>query len=301
LEKKVNPLSQSQLFRRVGGAFKLVPLLGLLFSPLPTFAGEGAPLLPYSVIATYPHDKSRFTQGLEVFGDSLLESTGGYGTSAIYINGLRDGAAIRKQSLPDSIFGEGLTYLLGELFVLSWREQRVTVFDSRLREQRRLQFAGEGWGLTHAPGPDGRMELVMSDGSSSLKFLDPRSFREIRSLRVRDRARPVDRLNELEFACGRIYANIWLSTRVAVIDPATGSILAWLDLGALEQQAFPSGQSDRDRDDVLNGIAYDPGSGHLFVTGKRWPTMFEIAINEQGSASVPNPARNSGGAICPKT
>jgi glutaminyl-peptide cyclotransferase len=207
----------------------------------------------------------------------LYESAGGYGHSSLSISDLRGRQPKSRHAGPAAVFLEGLTWVGNELFILTWRERVVFVVDSGVRELRRLQNSGEGWGITHLPTPNGD-HLLVSDGSSTLTERAPSSFEKIRSIEVTANGRPVDQLNELEFAQARVYANIWHSDRIAVIAPDDGRILNWLDLAALKDRfAKPAGWDPDEH--VLNGIAYDAETRHLFVTGKCWPKMFELEVD----------------------
>lgn len=230
-----------------------------------------APVHSYRVKARYPHDPNAFTQGLVYDGGLLLESTGGYGESTLREVELRSGKVLRAVRLPPDVFGEGLTLWGGQLVQLTWRNQVGFVFDREsLRFKSQFRYATEGWGLTH----DGQ-SLIMSDGSATLYFLDPESFTVRRSLQVRDGMTTVTQLNELEFIKGEIYANIWHSDRIARIAPDSGQVRGWIDLSGLRA---PNARQDRDA--VLNGIAYDAQSDRLFVTGKRWATLYEIEVTQ---------------------
>jgi glutamine cyclotransferase len=220
-----------------------------------------------AVVARRPHDPKAFTQGLLFADGALFESTGRYGESSLRRVDPETGRVARRVALPPQVFGEGLALFHGELYQLTWREGRCFVYDATTLEKRReLTYEGEGWGLT----TDGGSLLVMSDGSSTLRFVDPASFRVGREVRVHDGERAVDRLNELEWARGEILANVWGASTIARIDPGSGAVLGYLDLSGL-----PEPQHD-DPDAVLNGIAYDAERDRLFVTGKRWSSVFEI-------------------------
>jgi glutaminyl-peptide cyclotransferase len=157
-------------------------------------------------------------------------------------------------------------------FQLTWKNEQGFIYDSELRKVGDFTYQGEGWGLTY----DGHA-LIMSDGTPVLQRFDPENFALLGKIRVHADDEPVAQLNELEYAKGRLYANIWQTDRIAVIDPATGSVTGWLDLKSLHER-FKLPQDWNPSDDVLNGIAYDPRSSHLFVTGKCWPKLFEIAV-----------------------
>jgi glutamine cyclotransferase len=241
--------------------------------PPPSAAAPAAASRPSSrrqaptVVAQRPHDPRAFTQGL-LFADGLLfESTGLYGESSLRRVDLGTGRVVQSIRLPPDVFAEGLARLRGELYQLTWREHVCFVYDATTFEKRReAAYDGEGWGLT----TDGDALLVMSDGSAVLRFLDPASFRVVRRLEVRDGARPLTLLNELEWVRGEIFANVWGSTLVARIDPRSGKVLGYVDLSGL-----PEPRHD-DPDAVANGIAYDAAGDRLFVTGKRWGSVYEI-------------------------
>ena len=225
----------------------------------------------YRVVASYPHDPSAFTQGLLIAGGTLFESTGGYGESSVRIVHLDSGRALREYRLPANRFGEGLAMAGNRLYQLTWKAGIVMVRNTvTLESVAELRYAGEGWGLAAMAG-----ELVMSDGSAELRFLDT-DFRERRRVEVRDRDTPVSGLNELEFVEGDLYANVWPTERIAILNPETGQVRGWLDLSDILPLVFRG-----PRTDVLNGIAYDAQSQRLFVTGKRWPRLFEIEVTRE--------------------
>lgn len=226
------------------------------------------PVYGYEVVREYPHDPEAFTQGL-IFRDGFLyESTGQTDRSSVRKVELETGKVLQRHMLAHEYFGEGLTDWGSQLIQLTWVTNVGFVYDlATLKERRRFTFAGEGWGLTH----DGT-RLIMSDGTPNLRFLNPETFDEQSRLNVRDHNGSVDDLNELEFVKGSVYANVWLSERIAIIAPDTGMVTAWIDLAGLRPRQGPPG------DDVLNGIAYDAPADRLFVTGKLWPKLFEIRV-----------------------
>jgi glutaminyl-peptide cyclotransferase len=239
---------------------------------LPTAANARAPQSPdgYHIVRVYPHDPDAFTQGLVYVDGHLYESTGLNGRSSLRMVDLATGKVLQHRDLPAEYFGEGLTNWGGSLVQLTWKAGTALVYDRfSFTVQRTLHYAGEGWGLTQ----DGK-SLIMSDGSSVLRFLNPLSFRELRRLSVVDEnGRPVLALNELEYIHGEIYANVWHSDRIARISPRTGKVSGWIDLSGLMDKSQLS-----DPDAVLNGIAYDSRFDRLFVTGKLWPKLFEIKV-----------------------
>lgn len=227
-----------------------------------------APVSGYEVVRTYPHDRKAFTQGLTFVDGFLYEGTGQKGESSIRKVKLENGEVVQIQRLDSNYFGEGITIFGDALIQLTWQAGVGFVYDAKTFERRRtFTYTGEGWGLTH----DGA-QLIMSDGSSTLRFLDPKTFKETRRVQVTDGGRPVEELNELEFVKGEIYANVWQSDRIARISPKTGAVLGWIDLQGLLSRQDAIGV------DVLNGIAYDSQKDRLFVTGKWWPKLFEIRV-----------------------
>jgi glutamine cyclotransferase len=223
----------------------------------------------YQVLHTYPHDAQAFTQGLVYVDGHLYESTGIKGQSSLRMEDLETGKIDRFLEVPDKYFAEGLTNWGTTLIQLTWQSHIALVYDRlTFRLLRTLPYSGEGWGLTQ----DGK-SIILSDGTASLRFLDPETFHEIRRITVRDHGAPVTQLNELEFIHGQIYANIWYSDRIACISPATGRVLGWIDLTGLLPKADHSSPGA-----VLNGIAYDQAHDRLFVTGKLWPKLFEIKV-----------------------
>jgi glutamine cyclotransferase len=224
----------------------------------------------YRVVHVYPHDSRAFTQGL-VFADGhLYESTGLHGRSSLRMVDLSTGQVLQKYDLPPEYFGEGLTDWGSHLIQLTWKAHKGFVYDRfSFSLLRTFEYKGEGWGLTHD-----KTHLIMSDGTSYLRFLDPNSFRETRRIRVADEAgNPVENLNELEYVHGEVYANIWQTDEIVRISPRTGKVLGWIDLsGIIDKRELES------TDAVLNGIAYDSTGDRLFVTGKLWPKLLEIRV-----------------------
>ncbi len=241
-------------------------------TPIPTAApstAEAIPVYGYRVVNTYPHDRAAFTQGL-VFHDGLLyESTGLEGQSTLRQVELETGRVLRRYDLPPHLFGEGLALAGRRLVQLTWRSHLGFVYDlDSFEVQRSFSYPTEGWGLTY----DGQ-QFIMSDGTATLRFLDPESLAETGRVEVRGDRGPVTWLNELEYVEGEVYANVWQTNLIARIDPRTGRVTGWIDLTGLlgpEEDGQPV--------DVLNGIAYDAGQGRLFVTGKWWPKLFEIEL-----------------------
>ncbi len=227
------------------------------------------PLMTYEVIAVYPHDPVAFTQGLIYREGYLYESTGRYGESSIRKVALASGQVLKQVNLASDYFGEGLTDWGNELIQLTWREGVGFIYDIEdFSLLGSFELLTEGWGLTQ----DGE-QLIMSDGSSSLFFLDPETFEVAGRVQVTDQGKEIDQLNELEYIRGQVFANIWQTDDIVRIDPHTGEVLGWIDLsGILPEDA--RGEIT----DVLNGIAYDPQEDRLFVTGKYWPNLYEIRL-----------------------
>ncbi len=257
-------------------AMRLVAALGAMmtfFLQTPTIppAASAAPVYTYHVVRTYPHDRDAFTQGLQYLDGFFYEGTGLNGRSSIRKVRIETGEVVQRRDVPNQYFGEGITVFGSELFELTWQSGAALVYDARtFMPTRMLSYAGEGWGLTS----DGT-NLVMSDGTASLRFLDPKSFAERRRITVIDGRTPIPQLNELEFVNGEIFANVWMTDYVVRIAPATGRVVGWIDLGGLLSPRERAGA------DVLNGIAYDRTSDRLFVTGKLWPKVFEIRLDKK--------------------
>ena len=237
-----------------------------------------APIIPAEVVTHHPHDTGSFTQGLTFPGGRLYESTGGYGSSRLMEVDRWTGQALRRTALDRQLFGEGLAAAGDTLYQLTWKAGHVLTYDMRLRRTGQLQYRGQGWGLTF----DGR-QFIRSNGSAELIWHAADDFSVIRRLTVRDDGKPVRQLNELEWVDGLIYANVWYSPRVAIIQPDTGTVHAWLDLAGLDTGNAPN------KDNVLNGIAWEPGSEVLWVTGKRWGRMYEIRRPDLPSSPAPLP------------
>ncbi|MBW2029278.1 MAG: glutaminyl-peptide cyclotransferase [Deltaproteobacteria bacterium] len=229
------------------------------------------PLFSYQVIDAYPHDRGAFTQGL-VFKDGvLIEGTGRHGRSSVRKVELATGNVLKMRRLPRRYFGEGLTVFGDTVIQLTWKSGVGFVYNKEdLRPLGKFYYKGQGWGLTH----DG-LRLIMSDGTSSLRFLDPFTFEELGKVEVRYAGAPLINLNELEYVRGRVYANVWGTECIVIIDPGTGLVEGWVSLQGL------LGPEDTGPEvDVLNGIAYDATDDRLFVTGKFWPKLFEIKVRD---------------------
>jgi glutamine cyclotransferase len=223
----------------------------------------------YEVAHTYPHDPTAFTEGLFYLDGFLYESTGMEGQSSIRKVRLETGEVVEKRDVP-KYFGEGIVNWKDRLIELTYRSEVGFIYGlSGFELQRRFEYPGEGWALTQ----DGK-RIIMSDGTSEIRFWDPEALKETGRITVTDQSQPVKYVNELEWIKGEIYANVWMTDRIARIDPASGKVIGWIDLtGLLNPADRMVGQTD-----VLNGIAYDAKGDRLFVTGKRWPKLFEILL-----------------------
>jgi glutamine cyclotransferase len=234
-------------------------------------AAKTIPVIAATVVKTYPHDPKAFTQGLEFADGRLYESTGRLGQSTLRECALETGKVLRKVNLPEGEFGEGLTVFHGNIYQLTWLSKKGFIYDLRtLKKIGEFLYTSEGWGLTHDDA-----SLILSDGSNQLRFLDPVSFGVTRTLEVYAENEAVTNLNELEFIRGEIWANIWHSSRIARIDAKTGQVLSWIELAPLVSK------QQREAEDVLNGIAYDAKADRLVVTGKNWPEIIEIKLEDK--------------------
>jgi glutaminyl-peptide cyclotransferase len=252
---------------------RLLPLFALTScaeaAPPPAAAPGEPPVWGYSVVKEYPHDPDAFTQGLFWSEGGLFESTGLVGRSTVRKVRLEDGKVLQNVPIPAGLFGEGIAAWGDEIVSVTWQTGIGFRWDRKtLQRKSSFRYAGEGWGLTG----DGR-SIILSDGTATLRYLDPATMTERSRLTVTAAGRPVPNLNELEYVKGEILANVWMTSRIARIDPATGEVKGWIELAPLARQ-FQSADPDR----VLNGIAYDAAKDRLFVTGKNWPKLFEIKL-----------------------
>ncbi len=237
----------------------------LLAATLPCSAAT--PVLGYKVVAEYPHSTESYTEGFFYRDGLFYEGTGIEGHSALLVIQPETGKPVQKRDLPPQYFGEGIIDWGPNLYQWTWKSQICFVYDRfSLRPIKQFSYTGEGWGMTRTT-----KELITSDGTATLRFRDPNTFKETRHILVKDGTLTIDQLNELEFIKGEIYANVWHSNRIARINPENGHVVAWIDLTGL----LPTDQMVNE-ESVLNGIAYDPQRDRLFVTGKQWPKIFEI-------------------------
>ncbi|GAC1676127.1 MAG: glutaminyl-peptide cyclotransferase [Steroidobacteraceae bacterium] len=230
------------------------------------------PTYDYDVVHTYPHDPSAFTEGLFYLGGYLYESTGLEQHSSIRKVRLETGEVVQKIDIPSDYFGEGIVDWHGHLISLTWKSHLGFVFDLHtFKLQRQFRYEGEGWALTRND-----KQIIMSDGTAQLRFLDPKTLRETGRVEVTVEGKGLSNVNELEWVKGEIYANVWQSNWLVRIDPGNGHVIGIVNLaGLLQPSDIVPGQTD-----VLNGIAYDAKNDRLFVTGKNWPKLFEIRLRK---------------------
>ncbi len=253
----------------------LVLVFALVASLFAARSASAAPIYSYSVVAKYPHATESYTEGFFYLNGVFWEGTGRNGQSAVLAIDPKTGKVLQRRDLPAQYFGEGIVDWGPNIYEWTWKSQVCFVFDrATLQPVKQFTYTGEGWGMTRTA-----TEIITSDGTATLRFRDPNTFQETRHIVVKEDGISVDLLNELEFIKGEIYANIWHSNMIVRISPKDGHVIAWIDLTGL----LPADQQI-DAESVLNGIAYDPQHDRLFVTGKQWPTIFEIKI-------VPRPVK----------
>ncbi len=229
------------------------------------------PISSIDVKNVYPHDTGAFTQGLLFHQRCFYESTGLNGKSTLARKEAMTGKSLQEVKISYKYFGEGIALLNKNLYQLTWQNETLLIYDVRsFQKIREIKYRGEGWGLTS----DGK-HLLMSDGSSTITFRDPDSFKVVREIHVRDGNTPVGQLNELEFIKGEIWANIFMEDMIVRISPKNGKVTGWINLSALRSYL-----SRNESVDVLNGIAYDVNTDRIFVTGKYWPKIFEIQLSK---------------------
>jgi glutaminyl-peptide cyclotransferase len=258
---------------------RLLLLLATIFAARP---GDclPAPINGYEVIAKYPHSTASYTEGFFYRDGLFYEGTGLKGRSAVLVIEPATGKVLQRRDLPQQYFGEGIIDWGPNIYQWTWQSNICFVYDRfSLRPAGQFTYSGEGWGMTRTA-----KEIITSDGTATLRFRDPKTFRETRHIVVKDGRHTIEQLNELEYIKGEIYANIWHSDRIARISPKDGHVIGWIDLTGL----MPTSRRVND-ESVLNGIAYDAQRDRLFVTGKQWPTVFEIRIvdrlSEKSSSS----------------
>jgi glutaminyl-peptide cyclotransferase len=250
-------------------AWRFVALLALGTGVGSGVTGQTAPVYGYKVVARYPHSRENYTEGFFYRDEAFYEGTGREGQSAVLVTEPRTGKVLRSHALAGEYFGEGIVDWGAYLYEWTWKSHVCFVYErASLKPVKQFAYEGEGWGMTRTA-----KELITSDGSATLRFRDPETFRETRHITVREGRIAVEQLNELEFIKGKIYANVWHSNMIARISPRDGHVIAWIDLTGL----LPAEQMT-DAESVLNGIAYDAEHDRIFVTGKQWPTVFEIRV-----------------------
>lgn len=243
-------------------------------SSIPPVSSDAIGHYTLEVVHAWPHDPGAFTQGLLFRNGSLLESTGLFGRSSLREVQLQTGKILKQVNVPAQYFGEGLAALGSKLYQLTWKNHKGFIYDADTFELLgEFAYDGEGWGLT----TDGT-HLILSDGTSRIRFLDPKTFAVERTIDVLENGQPVEQLNELEYVRGEILANVWQTDRILRIDATTGRVRGVIDCAGLLSPSDRTPQTD-----VLNGIAYDPGTDRLIVTGKLWPTLFEVRIKAKQS------------------
>lgn len=251
---------------------RIAILLALFAGPavaqdIPVLDPTSVPVAKAEVVATYPHDPEAYTEGLFYDGGRLWESTGTVGKSGIRKVDLMTGKVLMRVAVNPPLYGEGIAPWGNQILSLTWKNHVGFRWSKeKLKKIGEFKYKGEGWALTS----DGA-SLIMSDGTPVLRFVDPATFAVRRTLTVTHDGKPLINLNELEYVDGEILANVWLTDRIARIDPASGHVIGWIDVAELHRQAGNTAEND-----VANGIAWDAKKRRLFVTGKNWPYVFEI-------------------------
>ncbi|GHT09899.1 glutaminyl-peptide cyclotransferase [Planctomycetales bacterium] len=236
---------------------------------------ELPPKIVLTPVASYPHDEKAFTQGLFFFDGFLYESTGQYGQSTLRKVASQTGQVLAHIDIPKRYFAEGLALADGKIYQLTWQEKVCFVFDlTTLKKTGDFHYKGEGWGLTF----DGK-DLIMSDGTSTLKFLDPATFKTKRKINIFDKSvspikSAIQNLNELEYIHGEIWANVWQTTKIVRINPQTGQVIGWIEMSAF----VPQQHKGDTQNCVLNGIAFDPATDNVYITGKNWDVMYVLKL-----------------------
>jgi glutaminyl-peptide cyclotransferase len=259
-------------------ALALSLVLWTLILAMPSRAA--VPVYDVEVVHSYPHDTAAFTEGLFYLNGFLYESTGLEHHSSIRKVRIDTGEVVQKVDIAPQYFGEGIVNWQGHLISLTWKSQTGFIFDlATFKLQRQFKYPGEGWALTRND-----RQIIMSDGSSDLRFLDPKTLTEIGRIHVAIEGKPLLNLNELEWVKGEIYANVWQTNWIVRIDPRSGQVIGLINLaGLLQPSDVVKGQTD-----VLNGIAYDAKGDRLFVTGKNWPKLFEIRLRKTAETAAPD-------------
>jgi glutamine cyclotransferase len=228
-----------------------------------------APVSSYKIVATYPHSTDNYTEGFFYLDGHFYEGTGMEGRSALLVEEPETGKVLQQRQLAPEYFGEGIIDWGPNIYEWTWKSHVCFVLDRfSLRPIKQFSYQGEGWGMTRTD-----KEIITSDGTATLRFRDPNTFKPIREIVVKDGKQPIEELNELEYIKGEIYANVWHQDRIARISPRDGHVISWIDMrGLITPDEMVNAES------VLNGIAYDAQKDRLFVTGKQWPKVFEIKV-----------------------
>lgn len=250
-------------------------VLCALLLPSLALASGAIPVYRYRVVHAYPHDRAAYTEGLFYRDGALYEATGTVGASSVRKVELHSGKVLQQTATPWPDYGEGIVAWKDRLIQLTWQDHEGIIYDlATLTPRAKFTYPGEGWALT-----DDGTHLLMSDGTPTIRVLDPVSLKQVGQIDVTADRKPLANLNELEWVKGELYANVWLTNRIARIDPASGKVVGWIDLTGLGPD--PSTLPDP-TNDVLNGIAYDAAHDRLFVTGKCWPQLYEIRLLPRG-------------------
>ncbi|MDR1494220.1 MAG: glutaminyl-peptide cyclotransferase [Planctomycetaceae bacterium] len=227
--------------------------------------------LDVSTNAVYPHDSQAFTQGLEFHDGVFYESIGRYGESKLRRVDVKTGKVLQEYALPRQYFGEGMTVFRGKIYQLTWREKTCFVYDLKtFRQEKSFPYQGEGWGITN-----NGTYLIVSNGSSQLRFYKPENFQLVKTVEVRDGKKKIEQINELEYVYGEIWANLWGSNYIVRINPANGHVIGWINC----TNFVPKDLSDADNEKVFNGIAFDAATNRIFITGKCWSVLYELQLN----------------------
>lgn len=234
-------------------------------------------LIQYRIVKEYPHDATCYTEGLQYVDGYLYESGGQYGKSDLRKTDLSTGKILQQKKLAAQYFGEGMTVLNDKIYQLTYHERTCFVYDKNsMKQTGTFSYRNdEGWGLTN----DGT-NLIMSDGTENIYFINPADFKELKHITVSDQYGSVGRINELEYINGFIYANQWQTDLILKINPETGKVVSQANLADLRRQTgIPEMTNDESAPEVLNGIAYDKAGNRIFITGKNWPKLFEIKLD----------------------
>jgi glutaminyl-peptide cyclotransferase len=266
-------LAVKRLHATIGNMKRLIPLFALIALCVGFLlqARDATPVDGYTVVHTYPHDTGAYTEGLFFLNGFFYEATGEVHRSSIRKVDPKTGEVIQRANLDTSDYGEGIVAWKNKLIQLTWQSHHGFIYDlNSFKQIGQFDYPGEGWALTQ----NGH-RIFMTDGTPTIRILDPETLQQVGKIDVTANGQPLGNLNEVEWVKGQLYANVWLTHRIARIDPASGKVVAWIDLTGLGPK--PDETNDP-TNDVLNGIAYDAEHDRLFVTGKRWPLIYEIKL-----------------------